>query len=180
MAPTRGGTASPWAIETVMTARRSLALALFFVWLAPLSAAASGWGGITPGESDIDSVRGLYGAPSREQRQKEEGYDTLLWIYEREKAPRGFVKMEVSFGLLTANGYRPRLVRYLRLEPHAGIFTKETVLTGWGAKRTVGKEKNHPVFFYKDHGLVVYFDEKEVNAVSMMFTLPQPDTPPSR
>jgi len=163
-----------------MTARRSLALALFLVCLAPLSVTASGWGGIMPGESDIDSVRGLYGAPSREQRQKEEGYDTLRWIYERDKAPPGFVRMEVSFGLLTASGYRPRLVRYLRLEPRPGVFTRQAVLLGWGAKRTEGKEKNHPVFFYRDHGLVVYFDEQEVNAVSMMFTLPQPDTQATR
>jgi hypothetical protein len=152
---------------------------LFLTWLAPAHVAAAEWGGITPGESDIESVRQLYGAPSRELPQRVEGYDTLQWVYEGEKAPQGFSRMEVGFGLLTAGGYRPRLVRYFRLEPRPGVFTKQIVLTGWGAPPLVGKEKEQKIFYYKS-GLVVHFDEQELNAVSLLFALPQPDQPASR
>lgn len=149
------------------------------VILIPAVAAAADWGGITPGESDIDSVRERYGTPSRELRQKEEGYDTVRWIYEVERAPRGLVRMEVGFGLLTGGGYRPGMVRYFRLDPLPGIFTKEIVLVGWGPPSLVGREKEQKIFYYQA-GLAVYFDPEEVNAVSMLFTIPQPELPVGR
>jgi len=162
-----------------MIARSVLALLLLLAWLIPARAVAAEWGGITPGESDVEAVRQRYGVPSRELREKVEGHDTLRWIYDGEKAPRGISSMEVSFGLLAAGGYRPRTVRYLRLVPRPGVFTKETVLTGWGPPSRVGKEKEQTVFLYQS-GLVVYFDEQERNAVSMLFGIPQPEPPASR
>jgi hypothetical protein len=162
-----------------MTARSVLAVLFLLASLVPARALAAEWGGITPGESDVESVRQRYGAPSREQREKVEGHDTLRWIYEGEKAPRGLSSMEVSFGLLASGSYRPRTVRYFRLVPRAGIFTKEIVLTGWGEPSRVGKEKEQTIFFYQS-GLVIYFDREELNAISMVFGIPQPEPPPSR
>jgi len=161
-----------------MTARSVLTL-LFFSLLVPAGALAAEWGGITPGQSDVESVRERYGPPSRELREKVEGYDTLRWIYEGEKTPRGLSGMEVSFGLLTSGGYRPRIVRFFRLVPRPGIFTREIVLTGWGPPSRVGKEKEQTIFFYPS-GLVVYFDREEQNAVSMIFGVPQAEPPAPR
>ena len=162
-----------------MTARSVLALLFLLASLVPARALAADWGGITPGESDVEAVRERYGAPSRELREKVEGRDTLRWIYEGEKAPRGFSSMDVGFGLLTSGGYRPRTVRYFRLAPRPGIFTREIVLTGWGTPSRVGKEKEQTIFFYQS-GLIVYFDQAEQNAVSMVFGIPQPEPPAPR
>jgi hypothetical protein len=162
-----------------MTARSVLALLFLLASLVPARALAAEWGGITPGESDVEAIRQRYGPPSRELREKVEGHDTLRWIYDGGKAPRGFSSMEVNFGLLTAGNYRPRTVRYFRLVPHPGIFTKEIILTGWGVPSRAGKEKEQTIFYYQS-GLVVYFDREEINAVSMVFGIPQPAPPPSR
>ena len=162
-----------------MTARSVLALFFLLALLVPARALAAEWGGITPGESDVESVRERHGAPSRELREKVEGRDTLRWIYEGEKAPPGCSSMEVGFGLLTSGGYRPRTVRYFRLAPRPGIFTREIVLTGWGTPSRVGKEKEQTIFFYQS-GLAVYFDREELNAVSMVFGIPQLEPPAPR
>ena len=160
---------------------RRLALALL-AWLALAGAAtAAEWGAIQPGSSTMDSVREQYGGPTRTETQKVDGYDTTTWIYEGAQAPTGLTRMAVDFGLLQAGGFQRATVRALRLEPHPGVFTRETVLTGWGRPTGVGKEGGADSFFYDD-GLLVIFDKEAWSAVSMLFTLPQPSEPakPSR
>ncbi len=159
--------------------RRQLgALAIFVVvWSAPL-ASAEEWGGITPGVSTLESVAARYGNPSREAREKLEGYDTVQWVYEGEKAPPGMTRMTVDFGLLTPKGYEPKLVRTFLLEPRPGVFARQHVLEGWGLPHRAGVQNDRTVFVYQS-GLVVFFDQEEVSAVSMLFTIPQPETPPS-
>ena len=99
--------------------RRALAagLAAALLLAAPSVIPGEEWGGIVPGTTVIDQVRARYGAPSRESRAKVEGYDTMQWVYEGARAPEGIVRMVVDYGLLTPEGYKPTVVRLLRLEP---------------------------------------------------------------
>lgn len=131
------------------------------------------WGGIAPGITTMDAVRGRYGAPSREARQKEEGYDTVRWIYEGARAPVGMKRLTVEFGMLTAEGFRPNLVRFFVLEPKPRIFSQAMVLQGWGTPDMVGDEGGRTVFFYKA-GLIVYLDPEREESLSMVFSIPQP------
>jgi hypothetical protein len=157
--------------------RRLGVFALFFLfWWVPLSSAEE-WGGITPGVSTLESVAARYGNPSRETRQKLEGYDTVQWVYEGGKAPPGMTRMTVDFGLLTPKGYEPKPVRSFLLEPRPGVFARQHVLEGWGLPNRAGVQNDRTVFVYQS-GLVVFFDQEEVSAVSMLFTIPQPETPP--
>ena len=43
---------------------------------------ASNWGGLEPGVTTQAQVRERYGEPSKETKQKVEGYDTTTWVYE--------------------------------------------------------------------------------------------------
>lgn len=140
---------------------------------------ASDWGGISPGTSTVETVRSRYGAPSRESREKLEGYDTTRWVYEGATAPPGLKRLIVDFGLLTSTGYRPELVRYFELDPKPLVFDRDTILEGWGPPDRVGVEEGRRLLFYKA-GLVVYMDDTGEEAVSMFFTLPQPDPSPAR
>ena len=133
---------------------------------------AAEWGAIVPGESAQDAVRSRYGAPTRMASQKVEGYDSPQWVYEGAQAPRGFTRATFEFGILTPKGYRPELVRIIRLEPRPGIFTRTTVLNGWGVPTRVGRDKEADVFFYAD-GLLVYFNKEGYIAETMIFTPPQ-------
>jgi len=142
----------------------------------PEIAAAAEWGGITPRVSTPEAVRARFGAPSRESRQTLEGYETTQWVYEGAQAPAGMKRLVVDFGLLTPEGYRPTLVRSFLLEPQPRVFTKRAVLIGWGSPDREGTEGGHEVFFYTS-GLVVYFDESGVDAISMLFAIPQPAPP---
>ncbi|MFQ5828169.1 MAG: hypothetical protein ACE5JD_03310 [Candidatus Methylomirabilia bacterium] len=142
----------------------------------PAWGAAADWGGITPGESTTEQVRARYGPPSHESRQTLEGYDTLQWVYEEDRAPPGMKQMSVDFGLLTPKGYRPTLVRTFQLEPRPRIFSRKIVLRGWGPPDGVGADDGRQVFLY-ERGLVVYFDQEGEDAVSMIFTIPQPLRP---
>lgn len=153
-------------------------LALVLAAGLPAAASAAEWGGITPGTSTLESVRERYGAPSRETRQKVEGYDTIQWVYDGTRAPTGMKRMTVEFGLLTGAGYRPNVVRYFVLEPKAGVYDRRTVVNGWDFPDGVGEEGGRKIFFYRA-GLQVTFDEKE-EALSMIFTLPQPEPAPAR
>ncbi|MBI2553274.1 MAG: hypothetical protein HYV92_02370 [Candidatus Rokubacteria bacterium] len=153
-------------------------LALVLAAGLPAAASAAEWGGITPGTSTLESVRERYGAPSRETRQKVEGYDTIQWVYDGTRAPTGMKRMTVEFGLLTGAGYRPIVVRYFVLERKAGVYDRRTVVNGWDFPDGVGEEGGRKIFFYKA-GLQVTFDEKE-EALSMIFTLPQPEPKPAR
>lgn len=147
----------------------ALAVGLFLVGVAH----GAEWGTLVPGQSTIESVRAAYGEPTRRNSVKVEGYDTIEWVYEGERAPRGVRRLSVEFGLLMEGGYRPELVRLFRLEPMPGIFTQRAVLLGWGPPTRVGKDGETPVFFYQD-GLIVLFDKQGWIAERMIFTPPQP------
>lgn len=140
----------------------------------PSAVVAADWGAISPGASTIETVRERYGAPSRETRQKLEGYDTIQWVYEGARAPAGMKRMIVEFGLLTPGGFRANVVRYFVLEPKPGVFGRRTIVNGWDVPDGIGEEGGRKVFFYKA-GLKVTFDENEDNALSMAFTIPQPE-----
>jgi hypothetical protein len=136
-------------------------------------AAAAEWGGLIPATSTMDSVRAQFGAPTRTESQKVEGYDTTTWIYEGTQAPTGMTRMVVEFGLLQAAGFQHNVLRSFRLEPHPGVFTRVTVLTGWGRPTGVSEQGGSDSFYYED-GLVVIFDTEAWSAINMVFTQPQP------
>ena len=155
----------------------------FLVLVATLLGAApdgraADWGGISPGASTIQTVRDRYGAPSRESHEKEEGYDTTRWIYEGARAPAGMKQLRVDFGMLTAAGYRPDLVRYFKLDPKPLVFDRTTIIVGWGVPDRFGEEEGRAALFYRA-GLLVILDPTEQDAVSMVFTIPQSEPPPA-
>lgn len=153
------------------------ASAFLFLWWVSVSSAEE-WGGVTPGLSTQESVAARYGSPSRELRQKLEGHDTTQWIYEGEKAPPGMIRMTVDFGLLTQKGYEPKLVRSFLLEPRPGVFVRQHILEGWGSPNRAGAQNERLVFVYQS-GLVVFFGADGDSVVSMLFGIPQPETPPA-
>ena len=152
--------------------RFGLAVWALVLAVGPAPAAAAGWGGIVPGTSAVEDVRGRYGQPSRETPKKVEGYDTLEWVYEGARAPHGIVRMTVEFGLLTPQGYKGNVVRVLRLEPRPGIFMRDTVVDGWGVPDRIAEQGDREVFLYES-GLVVTFDRDGLTAANMVFMLPQ-------
>ncbi|PWU24330.1 MAG: hypothetical protein C5B48_06920 [Candidatus Rokuibacteriota bacterium] len=152
---------------------RSAAL-LVLLLIAPIGAFAAEWANVEPGVSSTADVRDSFGAPSKETSAKVDGYDTIQWIYEDERAPTGIVRMTVDFGLLTPSGYKPTTVRLLKLEPKPFIFGRMTLIQGWGIPDGVGKQDEFSTFFYKD-GLFVVLDKEGETATSMIFSLPQPD-----
>jgi hypothetical protein len=156
-----------------MRPRALLLLALLLV-AAPVAAAE--WGLIRPGASTMETVRARYGAPTRVDRQKVEGYETESWIYEGPKAPTGMERLTVEFGLVQQEKYRAEVVRAFRLEPKPGTFNRGVVTNGWGFPDRIGRENQSDIFLYRD-GLLVYFDEAGWNAKLMLFTLPQPRDP---
>lgn len=155
-----------------------LGLALTLLAGLPAAAPAAEWAGISPGASTLETMRERYGAPSRQTRQKVEGYDTTQWIYEGTRAPTGMKRMTIEFGLLTPGGFRPNVVRYFVLEPKPGVFDRRTIVNGWDFPDGVGEESGRRVFFYKA-GLKVTFDDNEEDALSMIFTIPQPEPKPA-
>lgn len=152
----------------------ALVLALALVAAGP--AAAAEWGGIVPGVSTMETVRGRYGPPTRQGSQKVEGYDAARWVYEGAQAPAGFVRMTVDFGLLQGGGYRADVVRAFTLEPKPNVFTRAAVLDGWG-RPSGAKRDNEVLSFFYDEGLIVYFDKDDWTVRSMVFTPPQPPAP---
>jgi hypothetical protein len=153
-----------------------LALALALI-AGPVS--ASDWGGIVPGVSTVDQVRGRYGEPSREARPKVEGYDTLQWVYEGARVPAGLVRMTVDFGVLAAGVYKPGLVRLLTLEPKPLMFGKSTVIHGWGVPDGVVEHKEGGSTLVWKDGLLVTFDKEDKDATSLIFSVPQPLSAPA-
>jgi len=159
--------------------RRAAVLALAAVVAAAGVAGALDWGGIVPGTSTMETVRGQYGAPSRTSAQKVEGFDTQLWVYEEPRAPAGIRRLVVEFGLKLPTGYRPDLVRALRLEPKPGAFTRATIVAGWGEPDFVRVEGGQPRRFFYQDGLVVDFDADGWTPLLLTFTVPQPAPPAS-
>jgi len=155
-----------------------LGLALALSVGVPSAVVAAEWGGISPGTSTIETVRERYGAPSRETRQKLEGYDTIQWVYEGARAPAGMKRMIVEFGLLTPGGYRANLVRFFTLEPKPRIFDYVTIVKGWGIPDGIAEREGRKVYFYQ-RGLLVYFDQSGDDTVSMVFSPPQPEPKPA-
>jgi hypothetical protein len=150
-----------------------LALALLAVALA-FAVHAAEWGLIVPGTSTFDAVRERYGAATRVDRQKVEGFDTQTWTYEGEQAPVGMQRMTVEFGLKSASGFRPDVVRDFKIEPRPGAFNRGIIVSGWGPPDKIGRTNDRDVFLYQE-GLLVYFDPEGWNAIMMVFTLPQPE-----
>ncbi len=165
-----------------MRTTRSVLVGLGFVVLAlapPIRpASAEEWGGIEPAVTTIEQVRTRYGAPSKESRQKVEGYDTTEWIYEDARAPEGIRRMTVDFGILTPQGYKQSVVRVLQLEPKPHIFGRNTVREAWGVPDAISTHNEQETFYYKS-GLVVTMDKDGAEAVLLNFTPPQPDKPPA-
>ena len=151
--------------------RASVVLIVLLVAAGP--AAAAEWNGLIPATSTMDSVRAQFGAPTRTESQKVEGYDTTTWIYEETDAPTGMSRLIVEFGLLQAGGFRRNTLRSFRLEPHPGVFTRDAVVTGWGRPTGVNEQATGDSFYYED-GLVVTFDKEAWSAVNMVFTQPRP------
>lgn len=151
---------------------RALAIALGVLAAVIGVARAAEWDAVRPGETTQAAVRTQFGEPTRVSSQKVEGYDSAQWLYEGDQAPRGMARVTVDFGLLTPQGYRAELVRVMRLEPRPGVFTRNTVIAGWGLPQRTGKDKDADVFFYES-GLLVYFDKGGWLATTMIFTPPQ-------
>jgi hypothetical protein len=137
-------------------------------------AAAAVWNGVEPGVTNAETMRSRFGPPSKETKQKVDGHDTLEWTYEGDRAPAGFHRMVVEFGILLPAGYSPTTVRVLRLDPKRFIFTKDLVVAGWGEPDRAGTQNNRDIFLYYS-GLLVTFDEQGVMATTMFFTVKQPD-----
>jgi hypothetical protein len=140
---------------------------------AATPAAAAEWGTLVPGHTTQTAVSARYGTPTRSENQKVDGYDTKQWIYEGAEAPVGMRRLTVEFGLLTASGYHPELLRSFRLEPKPAVFNRPTVINGWGSPTSVVREGEAEVFFYQE-GLLVYFDKDGWNAKLMIVSPPQP------
>jgi hypothetical protein len=158
--------------------RRALlpAVAMAGLLLAGGPGAAEEWGAIEPGVTTTEQVRARYGAPSKETRGKADGYDIMQWVYEGAQAPGGINKMTVDCGLLTPEGFKPTVVRVLRLEPKPKIFGRNTVIQAWGVPDAITQQNELDTFFYKT-GLLVNFDTEGDEATLLTFTPPQPDTP---
>ena len=154
-----------------MLGARSLAALVMSlaVLIAASPARAAEWGTIVPGISTTATVKAQYGSATRASASKLEGYETIQWVYEEAQAPTGMIRMTVDFGLLTASGFRPDVVRAFRLEPKPGVFTQQTILAGWSIPTRVGQEQDAGIFYYED-GLLVYFDREGWIVERMMFT----------
>jgi hypothetical protein len=160
-----------WIARALLTG-----LAVVGLLVGPTGAGAEEWGGIEPGLTTIEQVRARYGAPSKETRAKEQGHDTIQWVFEGARAPGGIERMTVDYGLLTPQGYKQTVVRAFRLEPKPKIFGKNTVAQAWGPPDAIGSQNDQETFFYKS-GLVVIFTKDGTDTVLMTFTPPQPDAP---
>ena len=141
-------------------------------------APAEEWGGIEPGVTSLEAVRSRYGAPTKETRAKVEGYDTTQWVYEQAQAPGGIQRMTIDYGLLTPQGYKPTVVRLIRLEPKSMVFGRSTVMQAFGVPDGTSTQNDQEIFFYKS-GLLITFNKDGDEAIVLNFTPPQPDQPPA-
>jgi hypothetical protein len=159
-----------------LTGVLTLVLGLFLT--VPGWSWASNWGGLEPGVTTQAQVRERYGEPSKETKQKVEGYDTTTWVYEGNKAPVGMARMTVDLGILKPDGFKPDLLRVFVLEPKPNMFPLQAVMDGWGLPTAAGDQAGFPTMFYEE-GLVVVFERQGQWAEAMTFTVPQPFQPPA-
>lgn len=147
-------------------------LALLALW--PIALSAADWGGITPGKSTQEDVRRLFGPPTQARTRTEDSHQTQEWTYEGAQAPPGLIKLEVKFGLLAPEGFKPTVVRALVLYPKENLFPLATIQTGWGRPSRQGthQESGRPVIEY-DEGLVIFLDKEGRWAEEMYFVIPQ-------
>ena len=85
--------------------------------------------------------------------------------------------MTVDFGLLTAGGYKPNLVRLLTLEPKPWMFGKNTVIQGWGVPDGVADNKDGTSTSSGRTACSSMFDKEGKDSMSMIFSVPQPLAP---
>jgi hypothetical protein len=154
----------------------AIAVVLGLAVAAPAAVGAATWGGIEPGQTTITELRERFGAPSKETKQKVEGYDTTTWVYEGNKAPVGMLRMTIDLGLLKPDGFKPDLVRVFVLEPKPNMFPLQAVMDGWGPPAAAGDQNGYPTMFYEE-GLVVVFERQGQWAEAMTFSMPQPFQP---
>jgi hypothetical protein len=155
---------------------RLAGLVLAALLAGPAGAPAEVWGGIVPGLTTIVQVRARHGAPSMEPRAKEQGHDSIQWVFEGARAPGGVERLTVDYGLLTPQGFKQTVVRAFRLEPKPRVFGKNTVAQAWGPPDAISSLNDQETFFYKS-GLVVIFTKDGNDTVLMTFTPPQPEAP---
>ena len=159
-----------------LTGALTLALGLFLT--VPGWSWAANWGGLEPGVTTLAQVRERYGEPTKETKQKVDGYDTTTWVYEGNKAPVGMARMTVDLGILKPDGFKPDLLRVFVLEPKPTIFPLQAILDGWGIPTAAGDQSGFPTMLYED-GLIVVFEKQGQWADSMTFTVPQPFQAPT-
>ncbi len=147
------------------------------VLLIAAGAEAAEWGGIKPGESNTEMVRSRFGVPTLTKAEKTEGYDTAKWTYESPRTPAGIKSLVVDFGILVGGAFQAQVVRTFRLEPKPGIFTRATILAGWGEPTRSSPVGEVPLWFFYDTGLIVYFDKQGWQVEAMVFVPPQTTMP---
>ncbi len=163
--------------------RLVVALLLATALAGPLAAGrlpaahAADWGQIRPGTSTKETVRARYGAPTRVDRTKEQGYELEDWVYEAAQAPVGMDRLVVHYGLLADGAFRPEVVRGFRLEPKRGSFNRKLIIDGWGSPDRQTQQDNEQVLLFRE-GLLVYLHE-DGQARLMVFSLPQPLSKPA-
>ena len=137
---------------------------------------AETWGGITPGESTRPDVERLYGRPSRERSLVEEGRTVAEWTYAEDRAPRGLVRMVVTYGLMSGGRFAPDVVRSVTLYPKSQVFTLQVIASGWGEPDAIGTEEatGRPSFHYRTRGLLIIFDKAGSWAELLLFGPRQP------
>jgi hypothetical protein len=173
----RAETVPLWDIKDMRIIRVLVAM-LGLAVCVPASVWAAGWGGIEPGETTLEQLRERYGPPSKESKQKVEGYDTITWVYEAAKAPIGMTRMTVDLGMLKPEGFKPDLVRVFVLEPKPTIFPIQAIIDGWGVPTAAGDHGGFPTMLYES-GLIVVFEKEGQWASTMTFTVPQPFQAPT-
>jgi hypothetical protein len=153
-----------------------LALLAVVVLAAPGNAGAETWGGITPGETMRADVERLYGRPSRERSLVDEGRTVAEWTYAEDRAPRGLVRMVVSYGLMPGGRFAPDVVRSVTLYPKPQVFTLQSIASGWGQPDAIGTEEatGRPSFHYRTRGLLIIFDKGGSWAELLLFGPGQP------
>ncbi|HEX2502128.1 MAG TPA: hypothetical protein VHO73_11795 [Methylomirabilota bacterium] len=134
-------------------------------------AGAESWGGLTPGETTRAGVEAVYGRPTRERSLVEEGRTVAEWTYIAERAPRGFERMVVSYGVMSEGRFVPDVVRSVALYPKPHVFSLRSISNGWGPPEAVGTEEatGRPSFHYRTQGLLIIFDKTGEWAEFMLF-----------